>query len=252
MANGGGKDSADWKMLATKFGLDQDQMTNIVGENSMIAMIRQNIYETILNDSSLGLSGKFDEEQLCRLQWASGGIVSNPEFYFYGLSVADSVGDPGFDPNYVTKPEYSVYVDANGGTAVEYITPVDVAKLLDQSVESYQSLLNSDNMRAFYSLYELGNTDELMLRFEFSNHTQIPFMYQYIEHIIDAFLSQGSDYKNIALGSLMQKSLNNSYSLIEQTLPLDLSTRALASHIKTGGLDCAHYIDQATTDPSKQ
>ena len=107
-------------------------------------------------------------------------------------------------------------------------------------------------MRAFYSLYELGNNDELMLRFEFSNHTQIPFMYQYIEHIIDAFLSQGSDYKNIALGTLMQKSINNSYSLIEQTLPLDLSTRAFASYMKTNSFDCHHYIDQATTDTKKQ
>ena len=69
-------------------------------------------------------------------------------------------------------------------------------------------------MRAFYSDYELGNYDEIILRFGLKNQTQIPFLYGYIEHMIDAFLSQGSDYKNIALGSLMQRSINNTYSLI--------------------------------------
>ena len=77
----------------------------------MISMIKQNIYETILNDPSLGLSGTFDMDQLSRLQWASGSIISNPEFYFYGIDVVESVGDTNFNPNYVTQPEYFFYVD---------------------------------------------------------------------------------------------------------------------------------------------
>ena len=164
----------------------------------MIAMIYENIHNTILSEE-----GSIDPEQLARLQWAEASIISNPDLYIVGVPTTTSVGDPDFDTNYVTKPEYAFYVDANGGNSTDYISSVDVQKILEQNVESYQSLLNSDNMRAFYSMYEIGNYDEIMTRFEFTNKTQIPFMYNYIEHMIEAFLCQGSSYQNIALGSLM-------------------------------------------------
>ena len=107
-------------------------------------------------------------------------------------------------------------------------------------------------MRAFYSLYEVGNFNEIMLRFELTNETQIKFLFCYIDHMIDAFLSQGSDYKNIALGSLMQKSINNSYSLIENILPLDLATRTLAHWINYNNYTCHTYIDYVTEDKTLQ
>ena len=107
-------------------------------------------------------------------------------------------------------------------------------------------------MRAFYSLYELGNIEEIKLRFEMTNQTQISFVYAYIEHMIDSFLSQGSDYQNIALGTLMQKSINNSYSLIEETLPLDLTTRTLACWINRNAYNCHTYIDYVTTNKTLQ
>ena len=43
----------------------------------------------------------------------------------------DSVGNPEFDPSYVTKPEYAYCVDKNGGSSEEYINPVDVVLIID-------------------------------------------------------------------------------------------------------------------------
>ena len=68
-------------------------------------------------------------------------------------------------------PEYAAFVDSNNGTKEEYFEPLTAASLLEQNVESYQSLLNTDNMRAFYSDYELGNFDEIILRFGLKNET---------------------------------------------------------------------------------
>ena len=87
-------------------------------------------------------------------------------------------------------------------------------QLWQSGLTGFSCLQAARDVRAFYSDYELGNYDEIILRFGLKNQTQIPFLYGYIEHMIDAFLSQGSDYKNIALGSLMQRSINNTYSLI--------------------------------------
>ena len=50
MACSGGAESTAYKTLVTKFGLDDAKMEPMVGGKSMIAMIRWNLYETILND----------------------------------------------------------------------------------------------------------------------------------------------------------------------------------------------------------
>ena len=68
--------------------------------------------------------------------------------------------------------------------------------------------------------------------------------------MVDNFLCQGGDYRNIALGTLVQKSLNNSYTLINSTLPLDLTTRQLASDNKADGKTCDTYLTVVTTDAS--
>ena len=62
-----GSDSDAYKALATKFSLSDEEMEKIVGSKSMISMIMQNINGTIINEPNIGLSGGFDEYQLCRL-----------------------------------------------------------------------------------------------------------------------------------------------------------------------------------------
>ena len=74
------------------------------------------------------------------------------------------------------------------------------------------------------------------------------YMYSYLNSMVAKFLSQGSDYTNIALGSLVQKSLNNSYSFINETLPLDLTTRMLASYNKVQGKSCKDYMSMVLFD----
>ena len=47
----------------------------------------------------------------------------------------------------------------------------------------------------------------------------------------------------------MNKHINETLSYLNETLPLDLATRVMASKIKASGNDCAFYFVQATVDP---
>jgi len=76
-----------------------------------------------------------------------------------------SMGDPFLSSTFVTYPEYGFYANHNGGTAEDLLT-LDYAKvLMDPNTASYQTLLNPDNMRAFYQLYGEGNYADLEVRF---------------------------------------------------------------------------------------
>ena len=50
------------------------------------------------------------------------------------------------------------------------------------------------------------------------------------------------------MGTLVQKSLNNSYTFIRDTLPLDLTTRFFAEFNDKNDQDCAAYIGKAVSD----
>ena len=43
----------------------------------------------------------------------------------------------------------------------------------------------------------------IQLRFDLGSVAQIDFVYAYLESMIDNFLSQGTDYTNVALGTLV-------------------------------------------------
>ena len=143
-------------------------MAKIVGPSSMIAQISAQIQNTILDDPTLDLRGKFDFTLLTQTQWAQGSILSNANFTFDGVPVLTSVGDPSFDPNFLEPPEFSVYVSTHGGDASLYPSIPTAEDVLARDVESFQTLLNTDNMRAFYGMYEMGNLDEIQVRFHLS------------------------------------------------------------------------------------
>ena len=48
----------------------------------------------------------------------------------------------------------------------------------------------------------------IMSRFELTSYEQVDAMYSYINSMVEDFLKQGSNYNNIAFGSLIQKAMN--------------------------------------------
>ena len=83
-------------------------------------------------------------------------------------------------------------------------------------------------MREFLDFYGNRRYNQIMNRFNFSSVDQVDAFYDYIEFAVKKFFRQDSDYNNIAMGSLMQKSMNTSFVLLKEVLPLEITSRVLA------------------------
>lgn len=119
---------------------------------------------------------------------------------------------------------------------------------MNTETDNYQSLLNPDNMRAFYQYYDTEDLPSIYQRFNLSNEQQVHALHRYFDSMIREQLSmQDNVYAFTAYGKLMQKALSQSYAQIERTLPLELETRYLALNISSNGLDCAYYISQVAS-----
>jgi len=60
----------------------------------------------------------------------------------------------------------------------------------------------------------------------------------YLEHIVDVFLLESGPIENIAMGSLVERTLNNSYSVLNATFALEVATRNLAQTFNSDLTDC--------------
>mmetsp|Transcript_39184 Transcript_39184/g.28325 ORF Transcript_39184/g.28325 Transcript_39184/m.28325 type:complete len:201 (+) Transcript_39184:1278-1880(+) len=79
-------------------------------------------------------------------------------------------------------------------------------------------------------------------------------MYNYLEYLVKNQLNfemegEGYNYQKNVLGQLIQRYVNQSYGIIEEVLPLEVTARNLAYYNKQNSLDCASYVSQAVTDP---
>ena len=73
-------------------------------------------------------------------------------------------------------------------------------------------------------------------------------MHDYLDDMVVNFLLQGSSYNNVAFGSLMQKAMNQSFHLLEEVLPLEITARVFAQSITADKeKDCHYFIDQLVT-----
>ena len=77
-----GSNSTTYADIRDKFTLTDAEMTKIIGNNSMIGQISNEISLTILTDKNLNLRGEFDFTLLTQTQWAQGSILSNANFTF--------------------------------------------------------------------------------------------------------------------------------------------------------------------------
>ena len=228
-------------------------MQDIVGPNSMIAMISRQINDTISTDPvlDLNLTNGLNNTQLAQIQWGSCALLCAQRFYLSGVPTLTSTADPLFSPDFPTQPEWSFYVSANSGDPFYQFNTAESEELLNRDFESTKSLLNSDNQKRFKDLYDANDYDSIREQFGLKYDKQIELMNGYLNFIHHNWLQQGRHYDNIAMGTLVQKSLNNSYSFIRDTLPLDLTTRFFAEVNEKNNWDCQHYIGKAVTDYSQ-
>lgn len=56
--------------------------------------------------------------------------------------------------------------------------------MFDPNSDSYQTLLNPDNMRAFYKQYSEGAYSNLYSRFGFNSSAQADVFVQYLDYLI--------------------------------------------------------------------
>jgi hypothetical protein len=227
-------------------------MPNIVSENSILGYVTTNLSVTILNDADLGQHGfEIDGFLLTQIQWGSCAILGNPDISLASTPIIRSLGDFNIDTVFTTQPEFGFYVLNNGGGAEDILDNEQVQVVFANDTSSYQTLLNPDNMRQFYTDYAGGSYDNIKTRFTLKSDTQVDFMHKYLEAMIKNFIQFGKEYEPSALGMLMAKSVNSSYALLEDNLPIELATRNLASNFNQNALNCHTYIDPVVTDTAQ-
>lgn len=87
-------------------------------------------------------------------------------------------------------------------------------------------------------------------RFGLNSTEKVTLFYNYLDDMVENFLVQGGNYQVIPLSHLMYKHTNQTLKFLNETLPLDLTTRVMAGKIKTSGNDCTYYFNQAGVDPA--
>jgi hypothetical protein len=117
------------------------------------------------------------------------------------------------------------------------------AILLAQETGNYQTMLNPDNVRAFMKGYLEGEYTNLQTRFGFRSPDQCAYFYDYLLFLVENQLLDNGPIENIAMGGLVERTLNQTYAALNRTFHLEVVVRNLAQTI--GGsteLNCAYYV----------
>lgn len=155
-----------------------------------------------------------------------------------------SIGEPVFDNIFSAYPEFGSFLDNNGMS--EYaLNNTQVQLMFDPNTDSYQTMLNPDNMRAFYKQYAEGAYSNLYSRFGFNSSTQADQFVLYLDYLIEFSLLQGSPIENTAMGELVERTLNQTYATLERTFQLEVVVRNMAQNINASGstLSCEYFLD---------
>ena len=95
-----------------------------------------------------------------------------------------------------------------------------------------QSLLNPENIHEYLLDYTYGNYEDIKKRFALNSNMQVDAMYDYLIDATVIFLQQDCNYESVAYGSLLQKAMNNSWTQLRDTLPIEMIARTLSYQIK--------------------
>lgn len=105
-------------------------------------------------------------------------------------------------------------------------------------------------MRSFYDAYTTKDESLMTSRFGLNSTEKVTLFYNYLDDMVENFLVQGGNYQVIPLSHVMYKHTNQTLKFLNETLPLDLTTRVMAGKIKASGNDCTYYFNQAGVDPA--
>jgi hypothetical protein len=83
-------------------------------------------------------------------------------------------------------------------------------------------------MRAFFKQYQEKQFTNLQTRFGFTSPAQCDYFYQYLGYLVENQLLNNGPIENIAMGGLVERTLNQTYSALNQTFHLEVVTRNLA------------------------
>jgi hypothetical protein len=165
---------------------------------------------------------------MVQIQWGSASVLGDPELMMMGVPALSSISeiDTIFDGN----PEFGSYVVTHGRPDL-ILTSQQTAILLAQDTNSYQTMLNPDNIRAFMKGYLEGEYANLQTRYGFRDADQCEYFYNYLQYLIKNLLLNNAPIENIAMGGLVERTLNQTYAALNRTFHLEVVVRNLAQTI---------------------
>ena len=132
--------------------------------------------------------------------------------------------------------------DMGGGTTDDLMPFESATTSFERNVDSSTTFFNTHNMRRFYQSYDALDTSTMETMFGFSSWDQVEYAHAYFENAIENFLQQGATYDVIALSSLMNTGLNNTFGFLETTLPMTVTSRLVSNQIVDAGLTCQDFF----------
>jgi hypothetical protein len=245
--------TTEYMALVSHFGalgidLTPTIMKDLCGPNSMLLYIQSTIYQGIRADPALfQSSGDIDFDQIIQAQWGFSGVINSHQIRGEGIDNIYSVAQ--IYPYYPTAPEFGAWLlDNYSGDISLGISEPKSQELLAKELGSYKSLLNIQNVRYLYSNYDLQQYFNLETRFGFESNDQIDKFMTYLDYMIDTYLLQGTDEATITLGTLLYKQINATVGYLEESLPITVASRVMASNIAASGNQCDYYVSQGPTD----
>lgn len=250
-ANEQGDTSKAWSTLVDYYALINIDLTTamyqICGSQSLIQFVVQEQKQVLLNTLSFDQHVNLDEQYMTQIQWGQNSVLGDETLMMMGVPVLESMGEPVFDDIFVAYPEFGTYLKQRNLSELN-LSNAQVEVILEKSTDSYQTLLNPDNMRAFYKQYEEGAYSNLFTRFGFTSNEQCDQFYNYLNFLVTDSLQQGNPLENSAMGELVERTLNQTYAVLNRTFSLEVVVRNMAQNIysSAGQLSCEYYLQQAS------
>lgn len=120
---------------------------------------------------------------MTQIQWGQNSVLGDETLMMKGVPALESIGESMFDSTFVAYPEFGTYVQQQGRSDL-ILSAIQTRTVLDQDTSSYQTLLNPDNMRAFFKQYQEGSFANLATRFGFTSPEQCTYFYNYLNFLV--------------------------------------------------------------------
>lgn len=226
-------------------------MNLALGSGSMLLQIAATVYNRILLSPSLNQHGKVKLEEVVPYQWGFSGITAGADINLAGVTDFYSVAALNDQMPY--PPEFFAYVmdPTRGASTSEYALNTTVSERdFSRDISELTTFLILDSVKEFYVAYESNDISTMYNHFQFKDWTQAEMFHSYLGELVDHFLVQNTTYDIIALASLMDLNLQNSYEYLAEQLPVNVAARVTASLIKAAGTTCVDYFVAAQVDPT--